>query len=368
MKPFLQRNRIYHGDNLVWMKDLGAGSIDLIYIDPPFGTQEQNSNFHHKKHYTFGESIDDYKRFMSKRLRMMYDLLKDTGILCIHVDWRINHHIKVVLDDIFEVKNLASQHANSNFVSQINWYYDPRGSETNYSFRPYHVLLIYAKERSKIKVPPKQQSGLVNLFNIPEWERGGYPKVEEAQTLLNSIIKTFTDRKDTVADFFCGSSVTLQIAQKSGRNWIGVDARLDRCESTQKIMPDRQTKIVQRPLDYENFEYMMPLEFQDEAISLIGGSSNVNSKDNGVDGWLAYDGTPIQVKQKDIVGRPLLDNFHKHTQKHGRGIFIALGRYTKDAEIEAEAWRQQQGLDIQLLTIKDILRGNFRVYPLKKVS
>ena len=367
MKPLLKRNYIYHGDNLVWMKDIGAGSIDLIYIDPPYGVQDQDSKADQKTHHAFGESIDDYKRFMNKRLRMMHERLKNTGVLCVHVDWRINHHIKVLLDEIFAVKNLASQHATSNFVSQMNWYYDPRGSRANYSFRPYHVLLIYAKDRSKIKVNKIQQNGLVNFCNIQEWENGGYPKIEEAKTLLDRLIDVFTDKKDTVADFFCGSSVTLSAAQRLGRNWIGVDARMDRCESTKQLMLDQRVKIEQRSLNHEDFKGMLPLDFQDETISLIGGSSNIKHRDNGVDGWLANDGTPIQVKQIDVVGRPILDNFHKHVKKHGRGIFIALERYTRDAEKEAEVWRQQ-GLDIQLLTVKDLLRGNFRVYPLKKAS
>lgn len=32
-------DHIYHGDNLYFMPDMKENSIDLIYIDPPFGTQ-----------------------------------------------------------------------------------------------------------------------------------------------------------------------------------------------------------------------------------------------------------------------------------------------------------------------------------------
>ena len=38
-KEFVNVNRIYHGDNLYYMPDMPSESIDLIYIDPPFGTQ-----------------------------------------------------------------------------------------------------------------------------------------------------------------------------------------------------------------------------------------------------------------------------------------------------------------------------------------
>ena len=36
---YMRLNQIYHGDNLHFMSDMRDESIDLIYIDPPFGTQ-----------------------------------------------------------------------------------------------------------------------------------------------------------------------------------------------------------------------------------------------------------------------------------------------------------------------------------------
>ena len=36
---YMKLNQIYQGDNLHFMKDMKDESIDLIYIDPPFGTQ-----------------------------------------------------------------------------------------------------------------------------------------------------------------------------------------------------------------------------------------------------------------------------------------------------------------------------------------
>ena len=32
------QNRIYHGDNLLILREMPTGSVDLIYIDPPFNT------------------------------------------------------------------------------------------------------------------------------------------------------------------------------------------------------------------------------------------------------------------------------------------------------------------------------------------
>ena len=38
-QEYMRLNQIYHGDNLHYLKDIKSESIDLIYIDPPFGTQ-----------------------------------------------------------------------------------------------------------------------------------------------------------------------------------------------------------------------------------------------------------------------------------------------------------------------------------------
>ena len=102
-----------------------------------------------------------------------------------------------------------------------------------------------------------------------------------------------------------------------------------------------------------------------EAVRYIGGVPT-QVRDGGIDGRLAFDGTPIQVKKdKEAIGD--VDSFkalYQPAKQHGRGVFITLKGFTPEDKKRANKWRLE-GLDIQLLTIEDILSGKFREQPLK---
>ena len=65
---------------------------------------------------------------------------------------------------------------------------------------------------------------------------------------------------------------------------------------------------------------------------------------------------PIQVKQKDKVGRPDIDAFEAvmTREKRTKGFFIAFD-YSSDALTEIDAFFRRSGTSIIALTVKDIL-------------
>jgi hypothetical protein len=65
---------------------------------------------------------------------------------------------------------------------------------------------------------------------------------------------------------------------------------------------------------------------------------------------------PIQVKQKDKVGRPDIDSFEAALQREKRtiGFFVAFD-YSSDAMTEIGAFFKRTGIMIRALTVKDIL-------------
>ncbi len=160
LTPFapLKVNQIYHGDNLYFMSDMPDESIDLIYIDPPFGTQSlwQSKAFREKvqelQFYDIrGGGVNGYVNFMVERLRRMHRLLKPTGSLFVHLDWRMSHYIKIELDGIFGVRSPAQN--NTNFINEIVWCYtDPAGRRNARYYKKTHdVILWYSKNRKKYK-------------------------------------------------------------------------------------------------------------------------------------------------------------------------------------------------------------------------
>ena len=119
-------NRLIYGDNLLTMAGLLAGddqapsmrgSIDLIYIDPPFDskadyrtkvtlpgtTMDQKPTVLEQFAYsdTWSNGTASYLAMLTPRLILMRELLSDTGSIYVHLDWHVGHYVKLVLDDIF---------------------------------------------------------------------------------------------------------------------------------------------------------------------------------------------------------------------------------------------------------------------------
>ena len=121
-------NRVIWGDNKYVMSSLldeFAGKIDLIYIDPPFATgadfsvkievgdvewTKEPSAIEEKAYRdTWGKGLDSYLQMMYDRLVIMRDLLSEGGSLYVHLDWRVVHYLKVMMDDFL------------NFQREIIW-------------------------------------------------------------------------------------------------------------------------------------------------------------------------------------------------------------------------------------------------------
>lgn len=116
------RNRLIWGDNKLVMASLLAefkGKIDLIYIDPPFDvgadftmdvpigdgkeTIEKDQSTLEMVAYRdmWGKGTDSYLHMMFERLSLMKELLSETGSIYVHCDWRMNSHLRLLLDDVF---------------------------------------------------------------------------------------------------------------------------------------------------------------------------------------------------------------------------------------------------------------------------
>jgi adenine-specific DNA-methyltransferase len=110
-------NMLIFGDNLPVMKALMEGSdikgqVRLIYIDPPFSTR-QVFRAGESRTSTISPSDEDlpayqdllvgpeYLEFLRKRLVLLRELLADDGSIYVHIDWKMGHYVKVLMDEIF---------------------------------------------------------------------------------------------------------------------------------------------------------------------------------------------------------------------------------------------------------------------------
>ncbi len=280
-KRKLALNTIYCADNLEVMKQLLGESIDLIYIDPPFCTQSvhkgkawDNSVQMGQFDDRWGGGLHSYIPFMKQRLQEMHRLLKPTGSLFVHVDYRAVHYLKIELDKIFGGGRIDK--GSKHLVNEIIWFYKGAGVPKDRYARRHDNILWYAKsnkewvfnledlripyskstqERFKHVVNNKRKSGDFgpqslnkkgkhpeDVFEIPivapsANERLGYP-TQKPLVLLERIIKTASKRGDVVADFFCGCGTAVSAAHSLDRKWIGVDASKTASSVIRKRMKD----------------------------------------------------------------------------------------------------------------------------------
>ena len=105
-------NRLIHGDNLGIMKSLLdsglCGKIDLIYIDPPFGTGQEFIGFDETKNYSDKIMDADFLEFLRQRLVFLHQLLSEHGSIYVHIDQKVGHYVKIILDEIFGEENFRN--------------------------------------------------------------------------------------------------------------------------------------------------------------------------------------------------------------------------------------------------------------------
>ena len=102
--------RLYHADNLDVLHYLlndekVLGHVNLIYIDPPYNTGGAFETRDFKHAYTDKYTMEGYLEFMRSRLEIMFKLLSDSGSIYVHLDSNMVFHVKVMMDEIFGMRN-----------------------------------------------------------------------------------------------------------------------------------------------------------------------------------------------------------------------------------------------------------------------
>jgi adenine-specific DNA-methyltransferase len=137
---------LIEGDNLHALTALTfthEGTIDVIYIDPPYNTGKKDFKYND----SFVDKEDSYRHskwlsFMHKRLQIAKRLLTDKGIIYISIDDNEQAQLKLLCDQVFNETNLIAQfiHKNNSNKNQAKLV----GVSTEY-------MLCYAKNKENLK-------------------------------------------------------------------------------------------------------------------------------------------------------------------------------------------------------------------------
>ena len=312
-------NKLIWGDNKLILSSLKngplreeierQGGLKLIYIDPPFDvgadfsmdieigeeTFTKRPNILEEIAYrdTWGHGADSFISMIYERLVLARDLLADDGTIYVHCDWRVSHHIRMVLDEVF---------GRSHFLNEVIWGYFSFKRKTTKKFPQKHDNIIsYRKTKDRFIwntqfVPHSEDyikrfktdengrkyrddvnptAGGTRIIYLDEiegdivdslWddippvnpqakERVDYP-TQKPEALVSRIINASTNPGDLVADFFAGSGTLAAAAEKLGRKWIVSDLGKFAVHTTRKRMIGVQRELKADGKDYRAFEIL----------------------------------------------------------------------------------------------------------------
>jgi len=186
---------------------------------------------------------------------------------------------------------------------------------------------------------------------------------------LRRIIEVSSNKNDVVADFFCGCGTTIAVAQQLGRRWVGVDISPTAIKVIQRRLKQFlgavegvNYEVIGMPTTVEEVRKLEPFEFQNWVVidKMRANASRKKVGDMGLDGYypksILTEEAGIQVKQSDGVGRNVVDNFETALKRAGykKGYIVAFS-FGKGAYEEVARIKNKEGLEIKLITVKDLL-------------
>ncbi len=231
----MELNKIYLGNNLEILKEFPSDSVDLIYLDPPFFTQQnwtKNGNSFSDKF----KNMEEYINFMSLRLKEMYRILKQSGTIYLHCDYHASHYLRVESDKIFNKYQTTIIWKKSTYI------FGERGTKIFPENSDY--IIVYTKT-DNYKYNIKDEITTNIWSDINRLTKSEYP-TQKPEKLLERIILASSNPKDIVLDPFCGSGTTCVVAKKLGRNFIGIDNSEDAVKLSEqrlKEIKNRKTSV-----------------------------------------------------------------------------------------------------------------------------
>jgi adenine-specific DNA-methyltransferase len=147
-----------------------AEKVQLIYIDPPFATGQAFRGGEGRTSTVSPSENDElayidnlggfeYLEFLRRRLILLRELLAEDGSIYLHIDSKMGHYVKVVMDEVFGAQNFV------NDISRV------KCNPKNFSRKGYgnikDVILFYSKSARFVWHEPKErmsQEDIVRLF------------------------------------------------------------------------------------------------------------------------------------------------------------------------------------------------------------
>jgi site-specific DNA-methyltransferase (adenine-specific) len=254
-------------DNLELMKTIESNTVDLIYCDILYGTGKKFKDYQDLKPIR-----SEIEQHYIPRIKEMHRILKDTGSIYLQMDYRINHWVRLIMDDIFGYDN---------FQNEIIWYYKNSAlkAKSNKFRQNTDNIYYYSKNKGKHtwndifeKCEPykaskhkfnsetqkaerlRNENGKIDYFFVDEIKQDNLFQInalnsnentkyntQKPKELIGKFIKASSNEGDLVADFYLGSGTTAEVCKDLKRNFIGCDINPRAIEITLQRLNDARS-------------------------------------------------------------------------------------------------------------------------------
>jgi adenine-specific DNA-methyltransferase len=230
---------IFHGNCIEALSGLPAGSVDLVFADPPYNIGKRFSGFD-----DVWPSDAKYAEWCHEWLTLCIRVLRPTGSLYVMTSTQAMPYLDLWLRDRLTILSRIVWHYDSSGVQAKKYYgslYEPIlfcvKDAKNYTFNVSDIeveartgairkLIDYRKD---VPTPYKATKLPGNAWYIPR-VRYRMPEYEEhpsqkPEALMERIVRASSNPGDIVLDPFGGTFTTSAVAQRLGRRSISVESQ-----------------------------------------------------------------------------------------------------------------------------------------------
>jgi DNA modification methylase len=222
-------NTVFEGDAVSLASSLPDLSVNLVWTDPPFGTQNVQRVVSSGKSYSDG-SVEDLLNVFDPLAKQLFRVLAEDGVVAICLDYRAVHQVYCLM-----IGEGFFPHG------EIVWTFGLGRGASKWWANKHNTVLLFGKsvKRPKFnedcvpmvdrKSPGKGYFGMKRVSSV--WditmsntavERVGYPN-QKPESLIEPFVLVHTDLNDVVFDPFGGSGTTAAVAQRLDRLFVTGD-------------------------------------------------------------------------------------------------------------------------------------------------
>lgn len=242
---------IWIGDAIAWLGTLEAGSVDLVFADPPYNIK--------KAEWDEFESQQQYVEWSLRWIEEVARVLKPTGTFYICGFSEVLADLKLPASRFFRgcrwlvwhyknKANLGSDWGRSHesilhfrkskdFTFHIDDVRIPYGNHTlKYPLHPQAATSQYGNGAHKDRLwqPHPEGAKPKDVLEIPTTCNGMHEKTphptQKPEELLRKLVLASSNPGDLIIDPFLGSGTTAVVAEQLKRQWKGCDITPEYCE------------------------------------------------------------------------------------------------------------------------------------------